>query len=93
MRYERVPMSETDKNVFLEAYISDSIPDKKRKAILIFPGGAYAMICNDREGEPIALAFMPYGFNAFVLHYSLGGEDRVYPMQIGRAHVWNSSHA
>ena len=57
MRYEKIPMSETDKNVFLEAYISDSIPDKKRKAILIFPGGGYAMICNDREGEPIALAF------------------------------------
>lgn len=82
MRYEKIPMSETDKNVFLEAYISDSIPGKKRKAILVFPGGAYAEICNDREGEPIALAFLAQGFNAFVLHYSIGGEDRVYPLQL-----------
>lgn len=82
MIYERIPMSETDKNVFLEAYIANSILGKKRKAILVFPGGSYAEICSDREGEPIALAFMPYGFNAFVLHYSIGGEDRVYPLQL-----------
>ena len=82
MRYEKIPLSEKDSNVFLEAYISDSIPGKKRKAILVFPGGAYAEICNDREGEPIALAFLAQGFNAFVLHYSIGGEDRVYPLQL-----------
>ena len=82
MRYERIPLSEKDKNVFLEAYISDSVEGLKRKALLVCPGGAYAGICNDREGEPIALAFLPYGFNAFVLHYSIGGEDRVYPIQL-----------
>lgn len=75
-------MSETDRNVFLEAYIADPMEGKKRKALLIFPGGAYAGICSDREGESIALAFLPYGFNTFVLHYSIGGEDRVYPLQL-----------
>ncbi|MBO5909585.1 MAG: alpha/beta hydrolase, partial [Clostridia bacterium] len=29
-----------------------------------------------REGEPVALAFMPYCFNAFVLNYSVGDKAR-----------------
>ena len=40
-------------------------------AILVIPGGGYAEVCSEREGEPIAMAFIPHGYNAFVLHYSL----------------------
>lgn len=40
-------------------------------AILILPGGGYHQVCTDREGEPIALAFLSKGFTAFVLEYSV----------------------
>jgi acetyl esterase/lipase len=58
----------------LECYISDenARDDGKanvRDAVLIFPGGGYYMV-SKREGEPVALAFLPRGFNAFVLYYS-----------------------
>ncbi len=70
MLYKKIPLSETDPEVFLEVFVSDSF-DVTRDALLICPGGAYHDICSDREGEPIALAFMPYCFNCFVLHYSV----------------------
>lgn len=59
----------------LAAYLHDTSGElanaAKRSAILIFPGGGYAM-CSDREAEPIALAYMAEGYNAFVLRYSVG---------------------
>lgn len=48
-----------------------------KPAVLIFPGGGYQM-CSEREGEPVALAFLNKGFNAFVLEYSLL-EESVFP--------------
>lgn len=41
-----------------------------RPAILICPGGGYAMI-SQNEGEPVALAFARMGYHAFVLNYSV----------------------
>jgi acetyl esterase/lipase len=41
-----------------------------RPAMLVFPGGGYSF-CSDREAEPIALAYMAEGYNAFVLRYSI----------------------
>lgn len=40
-------------------------------AVLILPGGAYSY-CSAREAEPVAIAYMQAGFNAFVLRYSTG---------------------
>lgn len=71
MIYTKIPLDENDENVFLECYIADKIGDYVRYAMLVIPGGGYSQICSDREGEPIAMAFMPHGFNAFVLHYSV----------------------
>ena len=68
MRYEKIALSQDDAEVYLEAYIADPTPSFIRKAILVIPGGGYGRVCSDREGEPIAHAFMPYGYNAFVLH-------------------------
>ncbi|MCL2653520.1 MAG: alpha/beta hydrolase [Propionibacteriaceae bacterium] len=42
-----------------------------RPAVLIFPGGSYEH-CSDREAEPVALAYLAEGFNAFVLRYTVG---------------------
>lgn len=43
---------------------------RQRPCILICPGGAYAF-CSEREAEPVALHFLPRGYNVFVLHYSV----------------------
>ena len=54
----------------LEIYRGNEL--KNAPAILVIPGGGYGCVCADREGEPIALAFLARGYNAFVLHYSVG---------------------
>lgn len=53
--------------------------DKKRPTLLICPGGGYGM-CSQRESEPIALAFIPFGMNAFILDYSVAPNK--FPTQI-----------
>lgn len=44
--------------------------NRKHPAMLILPGGGYRFV-SFREEEPLALAYLPYGFNAFVLNYSV----------------------
>lgn len=88
---KKIPLSETDENIYLEVYAadkmgvhcSDEVAPYKRKAILVIPGGGYGRICSDREGEPVALAFLAQGFNAFVLHYSVKRVNgNTYPTQL-----------
>ncbi len=59
----------------LTAYVQDRSTDLSnatvRPAVLVLPGGGYAF-CSDREAEPIALAYLAEGFNAFVLRYAVG---------------------
>lgn len=44
--------------------------DRKRPCMVICPGGGYGM-CSQRESEPVALHFLPEGFNVFVITYSV----------------------
>ena len=44
--------------------------DGKRWAVLILPGGAYRRLA-PAESEPVALAFLAAGIQAFVLDYSV----------------------
>ena len=44
--------------------------DRKRPCMIVCPGGGYSM-CSQREAEPIALQFLPDGFNVFVIRYSV----------------------
>ncbi len=81
MRFEKIPLSDTDEKVYMDAYVADPIGTFVRKAILVIPGGGYGKICSEREGEPIAMAFMPYGYNAFVLHYTVD-KKHTFPTQI-----------
>lgn len=63
------------RNVTLTAYLQSvggefpNIP--RRPAILVIPGGGYSM-CSDREADPVALAYLQAGYQAFVLRYSVG---------------------
>lgn len=59
----------------LTCYLQDpstAMPNTEiRPAALIFPGGGY-QYCSDREAEPVALAYLAEGYNAFVLRYTVG---------------------
>ena len=72
MKITRIPMG--THNAQLTCYLQEpctEMPALDRcPAILIFPGGAYAF-CSDREADPVALAFLNAGYNAFVLRYSV----------------------
>ncbi len=54
---------------------------KLRPAMLILPGGGYGFL-SEREGEPIALAYLDKGYTTFVLEYSI---FTAYPTPLNEA--------
>lgn len=76
-----------DPDITLTAYIPDISEEMKnmkiKPSVLVLPGGAYKF-CSDREAEPIALAYLAKGFNAFVLRYSLN-ENSAFPTPLNDA--------
>ena len=80
MRHERIYLNESDERVFIDTYVASH--KEKRPAMLVIPGGGYANVCTEREGEPIALEFFAKGYNAFVLNYRVGKAGDVYPAQL-----------
>ena len=66
---------------YADTYIMDSEINyreyRKRPAILVAPGGAYAVHAT-KESEPVAIQFMQMGYQVFVLKYSVGS-DRSRP--------------
>lgn len=66
-----------DANVVMNCYISGQ-KEPLRPAMIVLPGGGYTNICADREGDPIALAFLSRGFNTFVLNYTVAPIDDPY---------------
>ncbi len=83
MIHTTIQLRPDDPNVTLTAYVQNEAW-KKRDAILVIPGGGYSCICEDREGEPIALAYAARGVNAFVLKYSIG-EKAKFPRPLVEA--------
>ena len=72
------------KNPTLDLYLPYNMVEmnrqnQKRPCLLVLPGGGYGM-CSEREAEPIALHFLPEGFNVFVLTYSVAPHR--FPSQI-----------
>lgn len=62
-----------ERNVTLTAYLQETEGEfgfPARPAILILPGGGYAM-CSDREADPVALCYAQAGYQAFILRYTL----------------------
>jgi acetyl esterase/lipase len=78
MKFEKIELSG---GAWLDAYIADGVKDFTRRALLVIPGGGYWDVCSEREGEPIAMAFLPHGYNAFVLHYTTG-RKKPFPTQL-----------
>lgn len=65
---------ENGKDSYLTLYLPHNMvdmnrQDQKRPCIVICPGGGYAG-CSQRESEPIAVHFLPDGYNVFILNYS-----------------------
>ena len=100
MRQETIVLN-TQRNVTLTAYVQETGGEfrfPKRPAILVLPGGGYSM-CSDREADPVALAYMKAGFQAFILRYSTGAHrqwpnplnDYENAMEYIKCHadVWN----
>ncbi len=81
MIFKRIQLDPEKEDIYLDIYVADKTKNFTRKAILVIPGGGYGCVCSDREGEPIAMAFMPYGYNAFVLHYSVA-RTKKFPGQL-----------
>ena len=85
MKVFTVPLS--NENTSLTCYIpdySDEMPHmKKRRAILVIPGGAYRF-CSAREAEPVAFKFLGKGYAAFILQYSLN-ENAAFPKPLDDA--------
>lgn len=66
----------------LTAYVQDNVADqaaRRRPGVVICPGGGYAF-CSDREAEPIALALLARGLQAFVLDYTVLDEVEAQPL-------------
>ena len=74
MKCEKIKLIEGRDDVTLTTYVLDDSSElnngEKRPAVIVAPGGAY-LCCSDREAEPVALAFLRMGYNAFVLRYSV----------------------
>ena len=71
MKTQEIILNE-NRNVTLTAYIQETDGEfgfSKRPAMLVIPGGGYAM-CSDREADPVALAYLKAGYQAFVLRYT-----------------------
>ena len=71
MKIQEIILHE-NRNVTLTAYIQEAEGEfgfSKRPAMLVIPGGGYAM-CSDREADPVAMAYLKAGYQAFVLRYT-----------------------
>lgn len=69
-----------ERKVTLTAYIQEvegEFQFVRRPAILVLPGGGYAM-CSDREADPVAMAYLKAGYQAFILRYSTG-KNKTWP--------------
>lgn len=72
MKTETIVLNEA-RNVTLTAYIQEVDGEfgfTKRPAMVVIPGGGYAM-CSDREADPVAMAYLKAGYQAFVLRYTV----------------------
>lgn len=66
---------------WLEVFLIDKFWDARRPMVIICPGGGYAHVCADREGERIALNYNAAGYHAAVVHYSIAPHKAPNPIK------------
>ena len=84
MYIKRVMHEEINDQGWRDQYVADPLKDFTRSASPVNPGGGCGGGGSDREGEPIGLAFMSHGYNAFVLQYNVA-RTKTYPAQLIQA--------
>lgn len=77
----------------MEIFLPDSA--STGRAVLVLPGGGYAMVAYEHEGTAWASLFNSLGITAAVLRYELpDGEDRMRPLHSALAALqWLHDHA
>lgn len=73
MKYEVLSLFPQNPQANLICYLhrdADELQCPPHPAIIVCPGGGYTFL-SEREDEPIALAYMAAGFQAFCLHYGI----------------------
>ncbi len=77
MKIEKYNLNEKH-HTKITAYLHESYrvygKRERHPAVLICPGGGFFSL-SEREGEPVAAAFLNQGFQAFVLHYQIGNPE------------------
>lgn len=68
--YEKFGLTAPQSPAVLTCIYHDVQPERSFPAVVVIPGGSYSK-CSKREGEPCAARFYSYGFNAFILEYSV----------------------
>ena len=91
MRHEKLHLKDyfpflgaNDCDPTVEIYLPENLEalgrqDQKRPCLVICPGGGYRIVCR-KESEPVALNFLPAGFNVFILTYST--MPHIFPTQM-----------
>ena len=100
MTAEKIVLNE-ERNVSLTAYVQETDGEfgfSKRPAILVLPGGGYAM-CSDREADAVALSFSKAGYQTFILRYTVKSKgkwplpledyEQAMAMILDRAEEWH----
>src|SRR6185436_18647146 len=60
-----------------------SVPNEKKAAVIICPGGGYARLAASHEGSDVARIFNDWGVTAFVLKYRLPDDTIMIDKSIG----------
>ncbi|MBQ7990054.1 MAG: alpha/beta hydrolase [Oscillospiraceae bacterium] len=68
--------NESGQAAALTLMIHDTQPERRFPMVIVVPGGCYTR-CSKREGEPVAMRYYSYGYNAAVLDYSV--KDKPFP--------------
>jgi acetyl esterase/lipase len=86
MKIETIALT-SNPGVTLTAYLLDYYEvmsnTKLRPSVVVLPGGGY-QIWSEREAEPVAMAFLAEGYQAFILRYSLN-ENANFPRPLNDA--------
>lgn len=71
--------------IFFDHDLDDTemCPKRLHPIMLVIPGGGYHFV-SQREANPVALAFLRHGFNAFWLDYSIAPKNK-YPTMLVEA--------
>ena len=85
MHIERIELPSTgygSRTAALTAYVQDNVgaqAERRRPGVIVCPGGGYEF-CSDLEWEPIALALVARGCQAFVLDYTVLDASEARPL-------------